>query len=204
MFAEACVEQLRCLARQAAGDVDGSVRGLAAAALLDDPARAGAGETLLRGRLRDAANATVRRAAAALGVVGGPDAVPDLIRSLVTTHTYKVTVRDNSGAGVAIGPGGATGGLGADAGSAAGAQSLAALKARYPNAIVAPMPGPFGRARTKTVPVRLEQRNPEALEALRAILARHADDLPAAAAAPTASPDEAAWLAWWNRATAAG
>ena len=96
------------LADQAVRDVDAEIRRLAVAALAPDryPARAEAARPLLAEGLRSDRNAEVRRAAAALGTVGDARAVPDLIRSLVTSHDYAVTVPDDRRIGASAGAGG--------------------------------------------------------------------------------------------------
>ncbi|MFH5804743.1 HEAT repeat domain-containing protein [Alienimonas sp. DA493] len=195
------------LAAQAMGDVDDLVREQAVRALAeetaprDGPARAGAAQPLLRDGLRSDANVTVRRAAAALGELGDANAVPDLIRSLITTHRYKIAVPDTSGAGVSMSPNGAVaGGLGANAAGGLSPEALLAIRAQYPTAIVRPGASPV--TRTRRVTVEVEHRNPEVLAALQAIVARTApaDGL---GVAPPATYDEALWAAWWerNRAT---
>ena len=92
------------LADQAMRDVDAAVRGAAVAALVP-PARRESAQPLLRGGLRSKENMTVRRSASALAAVGDARAVPDLIKSLVTTHYYKVAV-PQSGVGMTTGPNG--------------------------------------------------------------------------------------------------
>lgn len=198
------------LATQALGDVDELIRAQAISALAEDTAprdgaaRAGAAQELLRNGLRSDANITVRRAAAALGVLGDANAVPDLIRSLITSHHYKVAVRDDSGASGSLGAGGAIGGgIGAGTGGGLSAEALLAIKSQYPGATIRQAnPGPV---RTQQVTVKVEHRNPETLDALRAIVDRLAPP-DAVGLAPPLSYDEAAWAAWWerNRATLAG
>ncbi|QDT14365.1 HEAT repeat domain-containing protein [Alienimonas californiensis] len=196
------------LAVQAMGDVDDLVREQAVRALAeetaphDGPARAGAAQPLLRDGLRNDANVTVRRAAAALGALGDANAVPDLIRSLITTHQYKVAVPETSGAGVSLGANGAVGGgLGANAaGGGLSPEALLGIRAQYPTAIIRPGPSPI--TRTRQVTVKVEHRNPEALAALQAIVARTAP-ADALGVAPPVSYDEALWAAWWERNQAA-
>ena len=196
---------VEALADQAMRDVDGQIRHLAVTALGGNtaphsgPARAGAAQPLLRRGLRADENLTVRRAASALATVGDAHAVPDLIRSLVTTHAYKVVVPTGDGAGVALGPGGSvSGGLGAGGGGGLSPDALMQIQRQYPGATVRPPPSPAGPVRRVTV--KVEHRNPEALHALRSILARTA---PAGGAGfgsePPGTYDEAEWLAWWDR-----
>lgn len=189
------------LVRQALGDVDDLIREQAIRALdeetapRDGPARAGAAQNYLRESLRSDQNVTVRRAAAALGELGDLNAVPDLIRSLITSHTYKVAVRDESGASGSVGGGGSIGGgLGAGGGGLS-ADTLLAIRSQYPGARIHQAPGPV---RTRQVTVRVEHRNPETLSALQEIVGRYAPaDAPGFA--PPATYDEAAWAAWWAR-----
>ena len=189
------------LATQAMGDVDDAVREQAVRALAEETApragaaRAGAAQQVLLGGLRSDGNLTVRRAAAALGELGDTYAVPDLIRSLITTHRTRVAVRDTSGASVSLGPNGSVrGGLGSNAAGGLSPETLLALRAQYPGATISPSsPQP---TRVRYVTVKVERRNPEALAALRAIVARSAPD---DAIAPPVTYDEAAWAAWWQR-----
>ncbi len=51
-------------------------------------------------------NPVVNRAAVALGAIGDPRTVPALIESLVTMHSYTVTVPANDAISVGVGPGG--------------------------------------------------------------------------------------------------
>ena len=190
------------LATQAVGDVDATVRELALRALAEEtaphagPARAGAAGTLLRGGLRSDGNLAVRRAAAALGALGDATAVPDLIRSLITTHHYKVAVADTSGAGVSLGANGSMGGgLGSNAAGGLPPEALLAIRSQYPTANV--RPAPSAPKRLRRVTVKVEHRNPEALAALRAILGRTAPAGPLVP--PPAGYDEPAWAAWWDR-----
>ncbi|NNJ26158.1 HEAT repeat domain-containing protein [Alienimonas chondri] len=196
------------LATQAMGDVDQfvreqAVRGLAEeTAPHDGPARAGAAQTLFRDGLRNDTNVTVRRAAAALGVVGDANAIPDLIRSLITTHHYKIAVPDTSGASASIGPGGSTsGGLGTNSTAGLPPEALLAIRSQYPGANIRP-PINGLPSRMKRVTVKVEHRNPEALAALQAILQREAPS-GGNVFAPPVGYDEAAWTAWWERNRAA-
>ncbi len=198
------------LVTQATRDVDGAVRAQAVRALAEEtaplagPARAGAAQTLLRDGLRSKTNVTVRRASAALGVLGDANAIPDLIRSLITTHHYKVAVADTSGAGVSMGAGGAVrGGMGSNAAGGLPPEALLAIRSQYPGARI--HPAPSRPTRLRRVTVKVEHRNPEALAALQAIVQRNAP-ADALGVAPPITYDEAAWAAWWarNRALYAG
>ncbi|MEM9704374.1 MAG: hypothetical protein AAF907_18175, partial [Planctomycetota bacterium] len=161
--------------------------------------RAGAAQTLLRGGLRDKTNLTVRRAASALGKLGDANAVPDLIRSLITTHSYTVVVPDNNGASVGLtGDGNMTGGLGANSVSGLPPEALLAIRAQYPGARINPPPAPPGPKRLRKVTVKVDHRNAEALVALQAILQREAPT-GGVVSAPPAGYDEALWTAWWER-----
>ena len=185
------------LADQAMRDVDATVRREAVAALTP-PDRREAAQPLLREGLRSEENLTVRRTASALAEVGDARAVPDLIKSLVTTHYYKVAVPDNNGASAARGTGGLTGRGSSLGGGAGGAPlppgvELGLRTGQYPagvNIIPQRRIGP-----TRQVTVKVEHTNPEALRALQALVNR----LPGAdgAVPPPDAYDESAWTAWW-------
>ena len=187
------------LADQAVRDVDAGVRAEAVAAL-GTPERRGAAGPLLRGGLRSKQNVTVRRAASALAEVGDARAVPDLIRSLVTTHFYKVAVPDPAGASMTRGPGGTRfgGGLGGPTATLPPQVAGALLTGQLPagvSFVPNTRPGP-----TKLRTVKVEHTNPEALRALQLLTAPDPQS-PAAGFSSTPPPDgydEAAWAAWWE------
>ena len=133
------------LAEQAMRDVAADVRAEAIAALKAPDRREAAGP-LLRGGLRSEQNATVRRAASALAEVGDARAVPDLIRSLVTTHYYKVAVPDPGAMNVSAGANGVGfGGNNGNPGPAAAGRRRAADRSaagRRADGPAAPRPRP--------------------------------------------------------------
>ena len=178
------------LADQAMRDVDAAVRGAAVAALAP-PARRESAQPLLRGGLRSKENMTVRRSASALAEVGDARAVPDLIKSLVTTHYYKVAV-PQSGVGMTTGPGGRSSFGGGGGGTAnlppqvAGALLTGQLPAGV-NVLPNRRPGPV-----KVQTVKVDHTNPEVLVALRKLVAG------AAGSPPPDGYDESAWAAWWE------
>lgn len=115
--------------------------------------------------LKHGDNPVVRRAGSAIKQLGSQQAVPHLIEALVTNHKYKVAV-ERPRVGVSLGPGGAVG-------PAAGGPILppdlhAAIMAGIipPESIVPPR---TPAASIQWVTVRVDQQNPEVLEALREI-----------------------------------
>ena len=188
------------LADQAMRDVDKDVRREAVAALA--PAgRRDAAARLLRGGLRSKDNLTVRRAASALTEVGDARAVPDLIKSLVTTHYYKVPVPDASGASMTRGPGGTSFGNGLGGAAAALPPEVAgALLTGQLPAGVSFVPDRRARPQRMTT-VKVDHTNPEVLLALRRLTAADAPAAPGvtpAASPPPTGYDEAEWAAWWE------
>ena len=193
------------LADQAMRDVDGTVRRDAVAALAP-PDRAEAALPLLRKGLRSEENLTVRRTASALAAVGDERAVPDLIKSLVTTHFYKVAVPDGGGASMARGPGGTSfgGGLGGGGGPVALPPQVAGalLTGQLPAGVNIIRPNRVGPTRLTTV--KVDHTNPEVLRALQILTANPPAPGGTAAVPPPDGYDEAAWAAWWARNGGAG
>ena len=175
------------LADQAMRDVDAGVRRAAVAALAPADRRESAGP-LLRGGLRSEENMTVRRSASALAEVGDARAVPDLIKSLVTTHYYKVAV-PQAGVGMTTGPGGRQSLGGGGTAGLPPQVAAALLTGQLPagvNVVPNRTPGPV-----KIQTVKVDHTNPEVLVALRKLTAG------AAGSPPPETYDEAAWAAWW-------
>ncbi|MFO0917569.1 MAG: HEAT repeat domain-containing protein [Planctomycetaceae bacterium] len=126
-------------------------------------------------------NAIVSRAGAALGTIGNEKAVAPLIDALITSHEYKVRVPDGTpsysfsvdgrpDAGFALPPG-------IQAGLLAG---------QYPNGVIVLDGSANGElSRTKLVPIRVEQQNPEVLAALQKLTGKDF------------GYDQRTWHLWW-------
>ncbi len=99
-------QPMRPLVKRSLEDPDSEVRHLAVAAI--PPAQYGYAVELYLAALRHEENAVVCRSAEALGVVGTPAAVAPLIEALVTSHRYRMQVRDP---GITVVSGGGTGGM---------------------------------------------------------------------------------------------
>ncbi len=130
--------------------------------------------------LQDKRNLIVRRAGAALGRMGDEAAVPALMRALVTTHTYKVTVPVQSYGGAF----GSDGSVGAPRVSLP-PDIIAGLKTGvYDSVQTVPLLG--ARGAPKVVPVSVQQQNREVLTTLRSLTKQDF------------AFNEKAWLRWWN------
>lgn len=130
--------------------------------------------------LQSKRNLIVRRAGAALGRMGDESAVPALMRALVTTHTYRVTVPVKSYGGTFN-----TDGSGSGRGVSLPPDIIAGLKTGvYDSVQTVPLLGAKGA--TKVVPVSVQQLNPEVLTTLRSLTKRDF------------AYDEKAWQRWWN------
>ena len=130
--------------------------------------------------LLDKRNLIVRRAGLALGRMGDDDAVPALIRALVTTHTYRVEVPVQGygfGSDGSFGSGG--GGVPLPPDVVAGLRTGV-----YDSVEVVPMLGAKGAV--KVVPISLSHQNKEVLTSLRGLTKQDFGF------------DEKAWLRWWN------
>ncbi|MCA8985782.1 MAG: HEAT repeat domain-containing protein [Planctomycetaceae bacterium] len=167
------------LAHLAVFDADQGIRLRAVNTIPEQATGMAAGEFI--GYLRHADNLVVRRAGSALKQLGDQQAVPYLIEALVTNHKYRVAV-EHPAVGVTLGPGGMV---------TPGVQPpllppdlQAALLTGYlsPESIHPP-PNPAGAKQWVTV--RVDQQNPEVLEALREIT--QADF----------GFDKRTWKLWW-------
>lgn len=128
--------------------------------------------------LRDRNNVIVQRSGAVLTKIGDDHAVPSLIRSLVTNHTYKVRVPVQGYS------------FGQDGSLASGPQlppdiEMGLRTGVYDSVQVVPLLGAGARA-TKVVPVSVNRENSEVLNALRRITGKNFGF------------SENAWLRWWN------
>lgn len=135
--------------------------------------------------LKNDLNVIIRRAATALARVGGESVVPKLIEALVTTHTYKVQIVDNS-TSYSFGTDGSFG--------SAGNQSvlppeieLQLRTGQLPNGVIVNrqrLPGL--KPRTKTVTVKHTHQNTEVLTALKKLTDENF------------RYEERTWRRWWN------
>ncbi|MDA0587757.1 MAG: HEAT repeat domain-containing protein [Planctomycetota bacterium] len=139
------------------------------------------GQSILIRGLRDTENVIVKRSAAALGRKGDETAVPALIRSLVTTHGYKIRVPVQ---GYSFGSNGSFGGAG-DRFGLPPEIAIGLRTGRYERVDIIPYPGSVGGA-TKVVPFQLSHENQESLAALRKLTKQDF------------GYDETRWLRWWN------
>ena len=150
------------LVTQSLMDVDREIRRLAFEAIPESGYERAA-ERYSR-ELRSGLNTVVRRAASSLGRIGSERVIPQLVKALITTHRYRVTVEDNSGGygfrtdGAFSLGGGQTTQLPPDV-------AIALRTGQLPfGAVVLDRPGP---RRTRTVTVKYDHRNPEVLATLR-------------------------------------
>ena len=170
---------VRPLVTQSLQDVDYLLRIAAREAIAPDQYEA-ALPLYLEG-LRHDNNDVVRRAARGLEQVADERAVPDLIKSLVTTHQYQVQVPDNSGqysattAGT-FGPGGTPLPPEIAAGLATG---------QYRYGVNVYDPSLEQHRRFKQVTVRVNRENPEVLTALQTLTGENF------------GYDERTWGLWW-------
>lgn len=139
------------------------------------------GQSILIRGLRDKQNMIVRRSAVALGRKGDQAAIPALIRSLVTTHGYKIAVPVQ---GYSFGSNGTFGGAGDRTGLPAEV-AIGLRTGRYDHVDIIPYPGNSAGA-TKIVPFQLSHENQESLVALRKLTGQDF------------AYDETRWLKWWN------
>jgi len=139
------------------------------------------GQSILIRGLRDKANYIVLRSAVALGRKGDQTAVPALIRSLVTTHGYRIRVPVQ---GYSFGSNGSFGGAG-DRFGLPPEIAIGLRTGRYERVDVIPYPGnPPGA--TKVVPFQLSHENQPSLAALRKLTGQDFGF------------NETRWLKWWN------
>lgn len=165
------------LVTQSLHDVDAQVR-RAALEAIGEERHANALPYYLQG-LRNGSNEVVRRAGTGIERVGDERAIPDLMKSLITTHRYKIQVQDDtptysfSTAGT-YGPGGVPLPPEIEAGLRTGALP-------YGVNVVEP----HRPVRMKTVTVAVNHENPEVLAALRRITGE------------SFGYDERTWRLWW-------
>lgn len=174
----ASAEAVNALIELAVSEDDQGLR-IRAIDQIPQEANAQAAQTLVS-YLQNDNNLVVRRAASALKSLGDSQAVPYLIEALVTTHKYRYAV-DAPAVGVTLGPGGVTSGLqapllppGLEAGLRTGLIS--------PENIIPPQ-NPVSIKQWRTV--RVDQQNPEVLEALNEITQVNF------------GYDERTWKLWW-------
>lgn len=140
------------------------------------------GQSILIRGLRDKQNFIVKRSAIALGRKGDQAAIPALIRSLVTTHGYKIRIPVE---GYSFGSDGSFGGPNVNRNGLPPEIALGLRTGRYDRVDVIPYPGAPGVA-TKVVPIQLSHQNQESLVALRKLTKQDF------------GYDETRWLKWWN------
>jgi hypothetical protein len=139
------------------------------------------GQSILIRGLRDKENVIVKRSAIALGRKGDEKAIPALIRSLVTTHGYKIQVPVQ---GYSFGSDGSFGGAG-DRFGLPPEIAIGLRTGRYDRVDIIPYPGNAVGA-TKVVPFQLSHQNQESLATLRKLTKQDF------------GYDETRWLRWWN------
>lgn len=149
-----------------------------------------AARRMFRGALTDNDNLVVRRAAMGLELVGGREAIPDLIAALVTDHVLAVEVPDQGEFGV----GGTRLGTGNGGRLVPRSVEGAYLTGQLPDGFVVIDPFAPPVLRTRTVKVGRTFRNREVLEALVKI---SEDD----SLGRRFGYDESAWTAWWHYAS---
>jgi hypothetical protein len=166
------------LVEQSLRDVDYELRYAALNGI--DPEQYAAATPLFIRELRDDSNAIVRRAGLGLERVGDDQAVPQLIEALVTTHTYRFSVPDNTA--VSVGAGGSfapSGGLPLPPDI-----ELQLRTGQLPHGVIVhPPPQP---RRMKRVMVKRDHENSEILAALTQITGKNFGF------------DERTWRLWWN------
>ena len=167
------------LATLAIRDEVGEIREQALEAIPEK--HASLGQSILIRGLRDKANYIVLRSAVALGRKGDQTAVPALIRSLVTTHGYRIRVPVQ---GYSFGSNGSFGGAG-DRFGLPPEIAIGLRTGRYERVDVIPYPGSPPGA-TKVVPFQLSHENQPSLAALRKLTGQNFGF------------NETRWLKWWN------
>ncbi len=167
------------LVKLAIHDDDQEIRAAALQSLsADQQARA---VPLFVNALQSEFNLVVSRAGAALGAIGNDKAVAPLIDALITSHEYKVRMPDNT-------PGYSFTVDGQQAGGFVLPPSIQAglLAGQYPNGVIVLDGSPNGElSRTKLVPVRVDQQNPEVLAALQKLTGKDF------------GYDQRTWHLWW-------
>lgn len=130
--------------------------------------------------LRNSYNRTVQRAAAALASFGDPRVAPYLIEALVTTHRYKVRVRDNSGR-VSFN---ANGGFSQNGSGLPPEVELRLRAGQYPNGVIIDRSNEIQI--TKVVNVTRQHQNAEVLKALQTLTEQ------------SFGYDQRTWRLWWT------
>lgn len=138
--------------------------------------------------LSDENNMVLQRAASALGDIANMQAIPHLIDALVTTHRYRVQIRDTT----------KTIAFGADGSFRMGAQpivlppeiELGLRTGQFPNGVVYIDNSP--RAPTRTVTIKQEHENSEVRRALRKLTGQNF------------GYDRRDWALWWASQKQAG
>lgn len=162
------LKPISALVRQAMLDIDATIRSAALAAI--DESRRKTAIAYIVDYLRNDTNTIVRRAAAALGKIGNDDVIPYLVEALNTTHKYKVQVDAP--------------GYGAQAGSVLPPQVELMLRTgQFPDGVIINQPQ-TPRVK-KTVTLRVNQQNPEALAALQRLTGENF------------GYNERTWKLWW-------
>ncbi|MBW3540572.1 MAG: HEAT repeat domain-containing protein [Planctomycetes bacterium] len=165
------------LAGQALYDADYELRYAAINGI--GPAQHAAATPVFVRELRSSDNVMVRRAGMGLERVGGEDAVPYLIDALVTTHRYKVRVRDP---GLSFG---SNGSFGSGSGTPLPPDIEILLRTgQLPHGVIVNQPSNQLQP-TKLAVVKYDHKNDEVLSALRRISGK------------SFGFDERTWKLWW-------
>ncbi|WP_197439801.1 HEAT repeat domain-containing protein [Calycomorphotria hydatis] len=172
---------IAALVNQSLHDIDRSIRRAALAAI--EPEQYPSATIFYRQALRHPTNLIIRRAGVGLGQVGDDSAIPDLIRSLVTTHRYKVRVpaQGNSysfSTSGTFGPGGSP--LPADI-------EVLLRTGQLQNGVIVYDPGYSQTLRWKTLTINYNHQNPEVLSALKKLTGE------------SFGYDERTWLTWYHQ-----
>lgn len=131
--------------------------------------------------LRHEFNPIVRRAGAALEVVGNDKAVPSLIDALITSHNYQVRVPGSSQPNYSFGTDGSFAG-----GASLPPQVEAGLRTgQYPNGVIVLDPTGTALSKTRIITVTVDQQNVEVLNALQKLTGKNF------------GYDKRTWQLWW-------
>ncbi len=168
---------VRPLVERSLADPDDGIRYAAVEAIQADQHPRAA--QFYAGALQDELNITVCRAAEALGRIGTSAEIDDLIAALVTTHQYRVQVRDP---GVTMVSG--AGGTGMSGGTLPSDVEAGLLTGQYPYGAIHVTPPIMNR--TRTVKVKRDEQN---LQVWRALKKLTGQDF---------GYDERSWSLWWS------
>ena len=139
---------------------------------------------MLISALRNDGNVVINRAARVLGQLNNPQAVPHLIDALVTSHKYKVNVPTGNAMSFASGPNGVST-TSPYGGSLPPEVEAMARTGQFPYGAQV-IQHPATPRLSKTVTVKVEQKNPEVLKALQQLTGKNYGF------------NERDWQLWWS------